>query len=286
MSSISAPYSQIALTVAALKALPPGLRAPNYCLFIPALGSWVYYSSTSTAADNNTTIFQPNDGVGRWIVTNQPAAPSGSGITKQPNIAITAATLTDLQRAVNQIISTLTAAGVTEPVSLTRNYDAANPTNDLINLLGTNNGAVAYASPHPSKISITASSTSIGSVATLLNRANGDWASNSVANSSVTIDFTTARSIVLTGIGLQSWATNTRYPVNVVIAGSNDGTTFTTINTWSSIGFTAMNQFRFTTFSNTTAYRYLRVSLSGLDSQNENFLTLGEIYLYGTLSAI
>lgn len=287
-SVIGAPYSQIALTVAALKALPPGLRAPNYCLFIPALGSWVYYSATSTAADNNTTIFQPTDGVGRWIVTNQSAAPSGgSGITRQPNIATAAATLTDLQRAVNQILSTLTAAGITEALNLTRNYDAANPTNDLINLLGTNNNAVAFTNPHPAKITNSASSVGGGTVAQLTDRTSSDFFTNNISNSWVQIDLGNTRTVNLNGVGLKSRsAATTNVPVNLTIEGSNDGTNFTLIHSWANIGFTAISQDRFVPFTLSSACRYIRIRQPGTDSSGINHLTIGEVYLFGSVSAL
>lgn len=286
-SVISAPYALIAPTVAALKALPPGLRAPNYCLFIPALGSWVYYSSTSTAADNNTTIFQPNDGAGRWIVTNQPAAPSGgSGITRQPGIATAAATLTDLQRAVNQILSTLTTAGVTEVSGFTRNYDAANPTNDLINLLGTNNNTVAYTNPHSAKITNSASSIGTGTVAQLTDRTDSDFYTNNIANSWVQIDLTSSRTVKLNGIGIKNRDGNVSSPSSLTIEGSNDGTTFTSIFAWSGIGYTAPYQWRYTTFTESPSYRYTRIRQPGLNASSSNFLGVSEINLYGSLSAL
>lgn len=289
-SVISAPYALIAPTVAALKALTAAQRVANYCLFIPTLGSWVYYSSTSTATANDTTIIQPTDGLGRWIVSNQSAAPSGGGggITRQPGLEPAAATLTDLQRAVNQVLSTLTAAGVTAAIIHTRNYDAANPTNDLINLLGTNNGTVAFANPHPAKITNSASGIMSGTVVMLTDRANDDFYTSEIANSWVMIDFGGTRTISLNGLGLKSRSSSaTHLPANLIIEGGNDGTSFTLIYNWTSIGFTAINQDRFSpTFATSPTFRYIRIRQSGLNSSGANFFTIGELYLYGISSAM
>ena len=64
-------YAQVASTIVQLKAITAANRTGNFCLFLPAIGSWVYYDSTSTATANDTHVFLPNDGVGRWLVTNQ-----------------------------------------------------------------------------------------------------------------------------------------------------------------------------------------------------------------------
>ena len=71
MTAPSTGYAQIATSVADLKAIASGYRADYYCIFLPAIGSWVYYLSTSTATADDVQVFLPNDGVGRWLVTNQ-----------------------------------------------------------------------------------------------------------------------------------------------------------------------------------------------------------------------
>lgn len=292
MSIITAPYSEIAPTVAALKALTPEERCPNHCLFIPALGSWVYYSPTATTTPNDTTIFEPDDGLGRWIVTNQSTAPSGgssggSGITQQPSIVPAAATLTDLQRATNQILSMLTVAGVIEPVNLTRNYDQSNPTKDLIELLGTEGYTVPFANPHPSKILTSASTVANGSTSLLTDRSNSTFNTSSIANSWVQIDLGATRTVKLTGIGLRHYSAGSSYSlVRALIEGSNDGGNFSPIFDWPAIGFTATNQDKFANFEESPAYRYLRIRQPGLDSAGSNYLCLGEIFLFGTLSAL
>lgn len=291
MSIITAPYAEIAPTVAALKALTPEERCPNHCLFVPPLGSWVYYSPTTTTAANNTTIFEPNDGLGRWILA-QPApsgGSSGGSVTQQPGIDPAAATLTDLQRAVNQILSTLTAAGITGAITYSRNYDSANPTNDLTNLLGTNGGTVAYANPHPSKILASASSTQQGATANLFNRIADYWHSNNTAGQWLSIDIAVdnaSRKINLSGIGLQNMPQAGNTLVNAAIEGSNDGTSWTLIHQWNAVGFTAASQWKYTTFSPSAAYRYIRIRSTSADSSGQNFFGLSEINLYGALSSL
>lgn len=287
--SITAGYSEIATTVAQLKAVPAANRCPNLCLFVPSIEGWVYYNPTSTATANDTTIFAPNDGIGRWIFTNQPTAPSGgsSGITQQPGLEPAQATLSDLQRAVNQILSTLTAAGITQPSGFTRNYDLGNPTNDLINLLGTNNGSAAFTNPHPAKITNTAISALAGAVSDFTNRANSDFNTDLNSNAWVQVDFGSSRTVRLTGVGLKSRSLNTSHmPLRIIIEGSNDNITFTQIFDWTNIGFTATNQDKFTPFTQSPSYRYIRLRQPVANSSGANYLTVGEIYFYGNINAL
>jgi len=67
----TAAYAQVATTIAQLKAITAANRSPNFCLLLPEIGSWVYYSPASTATADDVSVFMPSDSVGRWIVTNQ-----------------------------------------------------------------------------------------------------------------------------------------------------------------------------------------------------------------------
>lgn len=66
----SAGYSQVATTIAQLKAITPANRVQNFSLFLPVTGSWYYYDETSTETPDDLTIVQPDDGVGRWRATS------------------------------------------------------------------------------------------------------------------------------------------------------------------------------------------------------------------------
>lgn len=64
-------YSEIAPTISALQSIPSSNRTTGYCLLVPEIQAWLVYLETSTTTPNNTTVFSPNDGIGRWVVTNQ-----------------------------------------------------------------------------------------------------------------------------------------------------------------------------------------------------------------------
>lgn len=68
--TLSAGYSQVATTIAQLKAITAANRSPNFALLLPATGSWYYYHSTSSESPDDLTVIQPDDGVGRWIAVS------------------------------------------------------------------------------------------------------------------------------------------------------------------------------------------------------------------------
>ncbi len=70
MSTPDPVYAKIASTLAELKAIPPVNRSPKYCIFVEDLTSWVYYSPTSTLTPDDIHVVIPDDGAGRWLVTN------------------------------------------------------------------------------------------------------------------------------------------------------------------------------------------------------------------------
>ena len=118
----TAGYAQVATTIAQLKAITAANRSPNFCLLLPQIGSWVYYSPTSTATADNVHVFMPADNVGRWLTTNQ-----------LPYFAAA-------NNAANNAIATHKADSNPHPVYLTAADDAAN------NAIATHN---ADSNPHP-----------------------------------------------------------------------------------------------------------------------------------------
>jgi hypothetical protein len=86
MSAPNPVYAQIASTLAQLKAIPPVNRSPNFCILLPELGSWIYYDPGSTATPDDLHCIIPDDGAGRWLVTNQ--LPYFAAATAAANSAI------------------------------------------------------------------------------------------------------------------------------------------------------------------------------------------------------
>ncbi len=194
------------------------------------------------------------------------------------------AKITSLENIINSLIS---ASNGSTPIGFTKNYNSANPSDDLINLLGTNNGTVAYVNPHPSKITNSASSVEVGNVSFFTDRINNDFYTANTTNSWVMVDFGSARTVRLNGLGWKSRsAFNGNHPANLIIEGSNNNSSFELIANWQNIGFTNVTQDRYTAFAISPAYRYIRVRQSGLNSSSSNFLSTGEIYFYGTISAL
>ncbi len=327
-------YAQVATTIAQLKSIPPENRSPNFCILVPEIGSWVYYSPTSTAPADDVAVFMPTDAIGRWIVTNQlPSVaslavrgtggnainlssdqgrglitPGTQGLTiggsasklgfygvtpaASATIASPGSNTTDMLRCLTEIHSRILAVGLITGGAIAANsfektYNPANPTDDLIGLLGTVNSV--FTNPHPTKITNTASSIAFGTSAVITDRTDNDFYTNTVANSWVQIDIganNPSRRVSLTGFGIKSRPPNGHHPLSVVIEGSNDGTTFATIHTWSSIGITAVLQWRGVVFAGSIPYRYIRIRQPGLDSSNGNYLALTEIALYGSLNVL
>ncbi|RYX84912.1 discoidin domain-containing protein [bacterium] len=74
-----------------------------------------------------------------------------------------------------------------------------------------------------------------------------------------------------------------RDPKNWTLQGSNNGTTWTTINTQSNQTFTARFQRKEYTFTNTTAYTYYRLNMT---ASSGTTLQAAELEIYGTLPVV
>jgi hypothetical protein len=71
---------------------------------------------------------------------------------------------------------------------------------------------------------------------------------------------------------------------NFVLEGSNDDSSWTTILSVSGAGFTAADQWKSWLVSGTTTWRYLRIRMTAPDSNGANYMTMGEVELYGVLT--
>lgn len=67
---MSTGYADIASTIDQLKSLNTAILEDKVTIFVKELSSWVTYDSSSNLASDNTTVFSPSSGVGRWKVTN------------------------------------------------------------------------------------------------------------------------------------------------------------------------------------------------------------------------
>lgn len=165
-------------------------------------------------------------------------------------------------------------------------YSVNNFARDLIYALGAIEGG--YSGVAPSVVEVTANFTDAGDSNQLLNKNSSGWYSSNVAGGYFTLDFgknKTTRTIVITGLGFQgSQSGAIGSPINLIISGSNNGTSFTTIQTWSGLGITASYQWKFLIFSNSIAYRYIRIAQSGLNNANTNYFACASLNFYGTIN--
>lgn len=165
-------------------------------------------------------------------------------------------------------------------------YSVNNFARDLIYALGAIEGG--YSGVAPSVVEVTANSTEAGDSNQLLNKNSSGWYSSNVAGGYLTLDFgknKTTRTIVNTGLGFQgSQSGAIGSPMNLIISGSNNGTSFTTIQTWSGLGITAAYQWKFLIFPNSIAYRYIRIAQSGLNNANTNYFSCASLNFYGTIN--
>jgi hypothetical protein len=168
--------------------------------------------------------------------------------------------------------------------------------NGLFYYLGTNALTTTYTNPIPGTIPAAASTIEAGSLVNLADRIINEVYTNSVANSWFAFKLGTW-SISITRYTLRSRSVdNNHLPRNWVLEGTNAVSTFdvaglnaaswTTIDTRSGDAtLTVANQY-YTLVANgsSTSFQYMRIRNTGLNSSSSNYLILGEIEFYGTLS--
>lgn len=160
------------------------------------------------------------------------------------------------------------------------------PDIDLIYLLGASD--LGYGNVSPAIANLTASTTELFTPSNITNR-GGDtrWYSNNIANQHLTLDFATnkaSRAANITSIGFRSYSGGgLGSPINLIILGSVNGSSYTTITNWNGIGFTADNQWKYITFTNPDSYRFIRITQSGVNDAGNNYFSCKGLKLYGTI---
>jgi hypothetical protein len=175
----------------------------------------------------------------------------------------------------------------------TLTYASAGDTNDMFYWLGTSQGSTGWSNPIPSKI------TSVGSAphaSSAVNQPlfstdrNGStlYHSSDTAGNYLLYDLGTTRRMAVNRYSIQGRNDfNGHYPRNWKLRGSLDNSTWIDIDTRT--GDTTIASLgawgTFVPNGNTsTAFRYLRVEMTGPSSDGNNYLCLAEVQLYGTLS--
>lgn len=162
-------------------------------------------------------------------------------------------------------------------------YSVNSYARDLIYALGATE--TGYAPMSPTTVEIIANSTGLGDANNLINKNVNGWYSTNVSGRNLTLDFgknKNTRTIAINGLGFKSQ--NVGSPVNLLISGSNDGTNFNDIQTWSGLGITGIGQWKFIVFSNSIIYRYIRIAMIGFNTAGTNQFGSLALLFYGTIN--
>lgn len=121
---------------------------------------------------------------------------------------------------------------------------------------------------------------------TIVDRAQSEYSTTTVTGGGwVRSDLGAGRSLTLDYYSYRYRNNVTTYsPTGWTLSGSNDGTTWTAIDTRSGLT-SALNLWVSTSVAGqTTAYRYFRIQQSGNNNNGTTHFSIGELELYGTLT--
>jgi hypothetical protein len=171
--------------------------------------------------------------------------------------------------------------------SATKNltFSADGDSNGVFYYIGTALGTTAWNNPAGSSVIITPSSVGSGSTNTLTGRTPSDFWTNNSAGSSIIFSIGT-HTLNLNHYTLQTRGSDSGYyPTSWAIQGSNDGSTWTTLdNQTNYTGFDGTAQWKDFSVTPSTSYSYFRIVSTGNDSNGSSYLCLGQIELYGVFT--
>lgn len=185
--------------------------------------------------------------------------------------------------------------------SYTFTYSSDGDGNGLFNWLGTNANTQPWANPaytasnptsdisynNNAHILLSASGYGAGTVGLLTDRATGNFQTTNATGSWVKADTGSFRALSCNRYSIRHSTITTNFLRSWKLQGSNDNTGWTdldirtndtTIAASSAWGTFTPNQ------GVTTAFRWFRILLTGVDSSSQNIIALGEWELYGTLT--
>jgi hypothetical protein len=142
--------------------------------------------------------------------------------------------------------------------------------------------------PHATgQVTVSASSINTGNVSMLVNRAQNVFSTNNSAGSWVQLDFGASRTVRVDAYQLRNYNGGSNLLRNWKIQGSNNGSTWTDLDARTSDAtFTTSSQWGYWTANqgNTSYWRYIRLLSTGVDSGSANYISLGQIELYGAIA--
>ena len=170
-------------------------------------------------------------------------------------------------------------AGGSSGINLT--FSASEDTNGLFYYLGTVGNIVPWANPTSRGLTIQASTAINGSVESLVNRDESQFYTDNLPSSWVSFNIGTKK-LKCNYYSIRARNAANYYLRNWKLQGSNDGATWVDLDTQTNNTTLAnASQWLSIPINNTAAYSWFRILNYGLDSEGYNFLTLGEVELYG-----
>lgn len=192
------------------------------------------------------------------------------------------------------------ANSVAAPPSGTYNaiYSSDGDTNGVCYFIGTNFGLAGWTNPHTAgRITVVRSSDGAGDATDIVDHAaNFNSASDNNVNSWIAIDLGSGRSLVVDTYSMQNRTATGEFIRNWKLQGSNDPVSNSIGNlaaaTWTDldthIADSTINAGdawgTFVLGSTPAAYRWFRILQTGANSGSDNYLTIAELELYGTLA--
>jgi hypothetical protein len=136
------------------------------------------------------------------------------------------------------------------------------------------------------RIAITSSSLLSGTLDAIADRASSDTYTTNSANSWYVFDLGSNQSLALKGWAYRSRSLVTSStPTAMMLEGSNDNSTWTLIDT-RSLSVASPDQWFYFGQNPGASYRYFRLTQTALTSSGDNYFTIGEFELYGTLTYV
>ena len=179
-------------------------------------------------------------------------------------------------------------------VAATRNYFtktySTSTYDGLINLIGTEDGAVAYSNPANSKI--TATQINVlrpGHEASNAFDHGLSYSGEEDAHTQDTpfawwkVDFGGEMAVKVDTFGLQNRDESIHSPTDYKLEGSNDDSTWTVLQTVAG-GTTVAAAWDILTVTDATSWRYLKITQTGTSSAGADYLVIGEVEIWGTLT--
>lgn len=182
--------------------------------------------------------------------------------------------------------------GISAPVTVSRTFVSAGDTNGVLYFAGTVFGTISWINPHTlGYVTASASSTFLPTfgapLSELCNRVSGHYCTQNTASSWIKFDLRAGNSLEVTGWTFQCRddISNQQSPVQLLLEGSNNDSTWTTISNPTGLTWSTTGQFRSWTFAGSgVAYRYLRITQVGVNTSGSNYFIIGDVEFYGSFT--